>query len=262
MPTKAQDIERRHFEQLVEEAGDFNPFQDRAWRLLEGCFDAAVAPRSQLDVLDIGCGTGRSSTIYRRRQRSYIGLDLALTGLRLARQRLPALRWVEADAIELPIGDQAVDVVAFSSVLHHLPDRLPALREALRVLRPGGVIFAFDPNLLHPPMALFRHPASPLYISQGVSPLERPLLGRALRRDFAAAGCADVEQFARSGLPYRAVAPPLLNAGLALYNVCDQLLQLSGLGRWLGSFLITVGRRPPRPLVLGRVSDQSAAPAR
>ena len=104
--------------------------------------------------------------------------------MRSARAAHPADRWLVADATALPFAVGSFDVVAFSSVLHHVPDFPAALREAVRVLRPGGRAFAFDPNALNPAMALLRVPESPFYSASGVSPNERPLLPSMLRRSF------------------------------------------------------------------------------
>jgi SAM-dependent methyltransferase len=234
--------EGRYFDRLVEEGGDFNPFTDRGWSTLARRFAAAV-PGSGLRVLDVGCGTGRSRSIYRQRAGRYAGIDLSLGALRLARRREADAEWLQADALRLPFRDASHDVVAFSSVLHHVPDRRAALAEALRVLRPGGWAFAFDPNLLHPAMLLFRHPKSPLYNPEGVSPDERPLLPRTLREDFQATGFATIGQRCQSDLPYRAVAPKGMDALLPLYNRADRLWEKSGLGRWFGTFVVTWGRK-------------------
>ena len=231
------------FDALVREAGDFNPFAARGWRTLERRFRAWLGSGRPRRLLDVGCGTGRSRQIYAGQAGFYAGVDLSQGALRRARRLAPETAWASADALRLPFADRSFDVVAFSSVLHHLPDRQAALGEARRVLRPGGWVFAFDPNLLHPAMALFRHPRSPLYQRAGVSPHERPLLPGELRRDFLATGFCDIRQRAQADIPYRAVAPRWLDAGLKLYNAADWLMARSGLGRWLGSFVLTAGRR-------------------
>jgi len=197
-----------------------------------------------LQILDVGCGTGQSRQIYIDRSSGYVGLDLSLGSLRVAQARFEGSGWMQADACRLPFGGATFDVVAFSSVLHHLPDRRAALSEAARVLRPGGWVFAFDPNLLHPAMLLFRHPKSPLYSSKGVSPDEQPLLPSALHRDFIDAGFAAVGQRGQSDIPYRSVAPKGLDALLPLYNRADWLWEKVGLGRWFGTFVVTWARRP------------------
>lgn len=236
-----------YFDQLVHAQGDFNPFAERGWETLAARFAAAVPAvlaGGELRLLDVGCGTGQSRRIYLDRSSSYVGLDLSLGSLRLAQARFAATGWAQADACRLPFSGDSFDVVAFSSVLHHLADRPSALAEALRVLRPGGWAFAFDPNLLHPAMLLFRHPRSPLYKPEGVSPDEQPLLPAELRRAFRQSGFAAIGQRCQSDIPYRAVAPQGLNALLGLYNRADRLWEKVGLGRWFGTFVVTWARKP------------------
>ena len=248
-PSTAAAREARHFDQLVGETGDFNPLTAHAWSTLARRFSEAVPSSEPLRLLDVGCGTGHSRQIYAARSRAYFGLDVSLVSLQVARRRsrVPGEEkpggWLRGDAFRLPFGDSALDAVAFSSVLHHLPDRPAALREAHRVLRAGGRVFAFDPNLLHPAMALFRHPRSPFYDPRGVSPDEKPLLPSALRRDFAAAGFTAVRQRCQSDLPYRAVSPRGLDALLPIYNRLDWLWEKSALGRLFGAFAITWAQR-------------------
>lgn len=241
---KATETESRYFDALVGEQGEFNPFTDRGWQTLARRFRRMLAPASGLRVLDVGCGTGQSRRIYAGHAGLYVGIDLSQGALRLARARFPESIWINADATRLPFADASFDIVAFSSVLHHIPDYGPALAEARRVLRPGGWVWAFDPNLLHPAMALFRWPRSPLYSPQGVSPNERPLMPRALRAAFHRAGFVEVRQRCQSDIPYRAVAPRRLNALLGAYNVVDRLWERVGLGRWFGTFVVTAGRKP------------------
>jgi hypothetical protein len=118
------------------------------------------------------------------------------------------------------------------------------VRESYRVVRPGGYVFAFDPNLLNPMMAILRHPKSPLYLSQGVSPNDRPLLPRVSYRAFEAEGFASIRQVGQSDIPYREVAPRLINAFLKVLNVVNWGRQHSGIGRVMGTFVITFGQKP------------------
>jgi SAM-dependent methyltransferase len=228
----ATEREGRYFDRLVDESGDFNPFTDRGWATLARRFTTAI-PGAGFRLLDVGCGTGQSRRI-----------DLSLTALRLAARRFVDSSWLQADALRLPFRDSSFDVVAFSSVLHHVNDRRTALVEALRVLRPGGWAFAFDPNLLHPAMLLFRHPKSPLYKPEGVSPDEQPLHPRTLREDFTVVGFTGLGQRCQSDLPYRKVAPRGLDALLPLYNRFDWLWEKVGLGRQFGTFVVTWARKP------------------
>ncbi len=93
------------------------------------------------DVLDIACGTGATT----RRAREIVGTAGTVTGLdrnegmlRVARSRAPDIRWIEARAEALPLSDDAFDTVLCQFGLMFFDDRAAALREMMRVLRPGG----------------------------------------------------------------------------------------------------------------------------
>jgi SAM-dependent methyltransferase len=86
--------------------------------------------------LEIGCGTGAHAARLRRLGRTPVGVDLSAGMLRHARGRLPVAR---ADAQRLPVRDRSVPAVVAVMVHTDLPDYPAVLREAARVLRPGGV---------------------------------------------------------------------------------------------------------------------------
>jgi ubiquinone/menaquinone biosynthesis C-methylase UbiE len=244
----AQLSEGAVFDHLVAETGEFNPFADRAWDTLAARFASVTNGARALRVLDIGCGTGASKRIYAARASVYVGVDVSLGALRAARARHRDDAWLQADGARLPFRDGSFDVAALSSVLHHVPDMTAMLGAARRAVRPGGLVFAFDPNLFHPAMALFRHPSSPLYCAEGVSPHEQPLRPKALRAAFRDAGLTAVGQRCQSDLPYRAVAPKGFQQGLRAYNAADWVWEHIGAGRWFGAFVISWGRRPEADL--------------
>lgn len=86
--------------------------------------------------LEIGCGTGINA--YRVRQLGWdpIGVDLSTRMLHHASARLPT---TQGDATRLPIRDRSVPAVIAVMIHTDLPDYAAVLREARRVLQPGGV---------------------------------------------------------------------------------------------------------------------------
>jgi SAM-dependent methyltransferase len=231
--------ERQYFDELVAKHGGFDPFTPAGWDVLKRAFRRLIPVPVKGPMLDVGCGTGSSLQIYEGSFATYTGVDLSPASIASARSRFPQHEWVVADACKLPFPDESFGLVAFSSVLHHIPDFGAALVEARRVLKRDGVVFAYDPNLMHPAMALLRHPRSPLYLAEGVSPNERPLTSRELRGAFETAGFHSIVHRGQSGISYRYAAPRLVRGMLSTFNVVDRVWEWSGTGRWFGTFILT-----------------------
>jgi SAM-dependent methyltransferase len=92
------------------------------------------------DVLECGCGTGLLLERFARFARTARGVDLSPGMLEKARAR--GLDVLEGSVTELPFEDASFDVVGSFKVLAHVPEIGRALREMVRVTRPGGVVLA------------------------------------------------------------------------------------------------------------------------
>ena len=119
-------------------------------RAIEGARSGPAGRRARL--LDIGTGAGSLALEALRRWPAVevIGADASVGMLDMARSRAAAefgarrrrLTLVQGEAERLPLPDQWVDICVSSFVFQLVRDRPAALREARRVLRPGGC-FAF-----------------------------------------------------------------------------------------------------------------------
>ena len=125
--------------------------QDRLWRR---AVERAVAAGPGERVLDLAAGTGTSSEPFRAAGASVVPCDFSIGMLREGRRLRPHLPFVAGDATRLPFADASFDAVTISFGLRNVHDPDAALREMLRVTKPGGrmVLCEFS----HPTWTPFR----------------------------------------------------------------------------------------------------------
>jgi len=106
-----------------------------------------VAPDGRVErVLEVGGGqSGMARILYPEGHVTTADRDEQYASSPL--NQGPRVRFIVADATDLPFADASFDVVTLLDVLEHIPDDRAAASEALRVVRPGGWVIVTSPNL-------------------------------------------------------------------------------------------------------------------
>src|SRR4030066_1624453 len=95
-------------------------------------------------VLDLGCGSGRYFEYFKGKNVSYFGIDNSEKLIEIAKSKYPQVNFQVADCLSLPFSDNFFDKIFSIAVLHQIPSkdlRVQFLKEAKRVLKPGGSLF-------------------------------------------------------------------------------------------------------------------------
>jgi ubiquinone/menaquinone biosynthesis C-methylase UbiE len=189
-------------------------------------FDGALA-------LDAGCGSGEFSVLVQPRTSRLISLDISFSLVRLAVQKARSLG-VVADALALPLRNEVFDLVVSSEMVEHTTSPGEAVKELVRVLRPGGLLVLTTPN--HRWQWLVRL-ASQARL-RGFHGYENFVGFRELADAFARLGLRETRHYGFHPWPFQIS----FLRGLATY--VDATFGQTGWGPWMINQVAT-GRKPP-----------------
>ena len=125
--------------------------QTRRWRRI--VLEAVDAKPGQR-VLDLAAGTGTSSEPFADAGVNVVACDFSVGMLKVGKRRRPDIDFIAGDATNLPFADNSFDASTISFGLRNVMDPKKALREMLRVTKPGGTLVVAD--FSHPTFAPFR----------------------------------------------------------------------------------------------------------
>ena len=128
-------------------AAAYEAYIGRWSRPVAQAFIAWLAPAPGGRWLDVGCGTGAltQAILLAAEPREIVGIDPSPDFIAAATAAVsdPRIRFLNGDARNLPMPDDASDTVVAGLVLNHVPEPEAALVEMVRVACPGGTVAAY-----------------------------------------------------------------------------------------------------------------------
>jgi demethylmenaquinone methyltransferase/2-methoxy-6-polyprenyl-1,4-benzoquinol methylase len=125
---------------------------DIQWRK-KGCDKAfEILNKKELgQITDVATGTGDLLRYWREQADKagvkidrYVGIDPSVGMLDVARKKIDFAEFIEGKAQKLPIEDGSSDVISISYGIRNVVDRMEALQEFYRTLKPGGIVVILE----------------------------------------------------------------------------------------------------------------------
>jgi len=125
---------------------------DKQWRR-KGCDKAysLLGKKELTQITDVACGTGDLLLYWRERAKKhsievkkYVGVDPSAGMLKVAEEKVDFADFLEGKAQELPVEDEGTDIISISYGIRNVVDRVEALREFYRALKPGGMVVILE----------------------------------------------------------------------------------------------------------------------
>jgi SAM-dependent methyltransferase len=146
-------IQQRYYDTQLADYERSRARRVRAYRRKADILAAVLRDAGSRSVLEVAAGSGLVTRFLAPALRGarYVALDFARPMLVAARARATSpIDYVAADAYATGLADASMDAVVGVDVLHHLDEPSSALREWLRVTRPGGTLAILETNPYHP----------------------------------------------------------------------------------------------------------------
>ena len=139
---QSKDMSFENFPQFYESG-----FGERGSRKFYNLILREITLQPGYAVLDVGCGTGallkKISTIC---EIDGYGIDAEQNMIATAAKNCPEMRFAEGVCDKLPFDEDFFDVVIACMAYHHFDKKAEFALEALRVLKPGGILYIADPR--------------------------------------------------------------------------------------------------------------------
>lgn len=140
-------VEMCLFEKAVVNSKLYFLFHKHKWFGISKLLDMTGHVRAK-KILELGCGVGITTTFiaskFREAKVTAMDYDAGQIGIAKRKQSLANVEFVVGDAAKLDFKPRTFDVVFESLAFHHILGYEKAIREAYRVLKPGGLFYVLD----------------------------------------------------------------------------------------------------------------------
>ena len=208
-----------------------------------------------MKVLDLGCGTGKCTLQVAQKGATVTGVDLSRGMIDIIVDKCKSQ--VFKDSIQLVIGDvenlpfkgESFDIAVSFGTLHHIPNPDRAVNEASKVLKPGGLFFATEPNKnqLQPPLlTLFKlikkgrrekERNSQKHFHAKLDPTKMKMWLNNAKID------ASIRTSAYRFIPYIRLYPKNVNLAKAILRITDLICECVPRLKGRGSILVIEGKK-------------------
>ncbi len=121
---------------------------------------------SESVVLDCACGSGYGSALLAKAAKQVTGVDISGQAIEYCRRTYtsPNLTFQTGTAEKLEFNDASLDCVCSIETIEHIPNPDNLIREASRVLKPGGIFLVSTPNRVNSRLASGEKPKNPFHL--------------------------------------------------------------------------------------------------
>ena len=125
---------------------------DKQWRR-KGCDKSydLLGKQELTQITDVACGTGDLLLFWQEYAKKknivvnrYVGIDPSVGMLDVARKKVDFAEFLEGKAQELPVDNEATDIISISYGIRNVVDRVEALQEFYRALKPNGIVVILE----------------------------------------------------------------------------------------------------------------------
>lgn len=217
-------------------------------KTLTNYFRLLTNPKKKEKLLDAGCGTAEFTSKLKKFDLLIYGMDISSKAIESAKKKNKDILFYVGDIENTGFKNSSFDIIVFSGVLHHFPDFSNVLKEAYRILKPGGRIFAYDPHYYNPIMWLFRYEKSPLSSKRNRTKNEKLLKKDELKKQLLDAGFSEIKVISISGITYnikyfkKLFSFPFYYL-VYFYNLFELIISVPFLQKKIGSFLLSYAKK-------------------